>query len=488
MKINTSQRLPKPETQPSILRPNPPTLITVFGSHTVEPVCKQIQSMLNQSSLNMLTIGKADSVLAAEEVIQKVADHLDWKGHVLLCIHGKKMPKEITGLARDEHLARLSSDSSHQTPTEELMSSLLDSLGHRSAHAELAEPQTPMLHLLSCESDYLREQIKPDSALWKSAYVLLYSGKVSTGLHTVGNALKAVIAYLDYCDQHHLKPDPLKLLYIAGLHRSSDLSLMGGDLKAALVWPAPQKESEMRDEISLKQLKGHATDVRRLRTAASQLSTDERQLIAPASLQELLSARIEMDDVRGLSDVLKHHPTLLNAYDDLHDSALILSINAGAYACMNYLLQAGAAINTEAGPNNAPFIAATEASRKGDVRAMDLLLAHGADINYVCTDRDTAMHVAGMTDNVYAIKKLLDKGARTDLLNEKKETPLMTAVHHHAMHAVEFLLSQEGPESTHDYMALSRWAKAERNNELERLLVGAEVRRVLSKQNKEGFS
>ena len=88
-----------------------------------------------------------------------------------------------------------------------------------------------------------------------------------------------------------------------------------------------------------------------------------------------------------------------------------------------------------------------------------------------------------MTDNVYAIKKLLDKGARTDLLNEKNETPLMTAVHHHAVHAVELLLSRESPESTHDYMALSRWAKAEGNNELERLLVGAEVRRFLSNQN-----
>lgn len=69
---------------------------------------------------------------------------------------------------------------------------------------------------MSCEAGVLTEAILPNSALWNSAYVILYSGSKPILASHYHAALASAAAYISHCGKHAIPVDPMRLFYLAG--------------------------------------------------------------------------------------------------------------------------------------------------------------------------------------------------------------------------------------------------------------------------------
>lgn len=241
-----------------------------------------------------------------------------------------------------------------------------------------------LIHLLSCEAGVLRSQISRKHPIWEFAYLVIYSSKKSTSLNSSASSLHAAIRYTDFCDRTGRKVDPLKLFYIAGLHRADCMTLMGGDLKQPLVWHAPESVSVLDDLSSMAMLRGSEKDLRKFRARAEQLDERERAMIPDLSLREFLSSRILHGDEDAVNNLVAGHPELLNA------------------PSMTGLLPVG------------------EAIEQGNMALLEDLLGEQADPNLPDKEGDTALMVALLLNEPEAIPILLKHGARSDLASTRR--------------------------------------------------------------------
>ncbi|HEY0726823.1 MAG TPA: ankyrin repeat domain-containing protein [Pyrinomonadaceae bacterium] len=105
---------------------------------------------------------------------------------------------------------------------------------------------------------------------------------------------------------------------------------------------------------------------------------------------------------------------------------------------------------------------------------VEKLLAHGADVNALDEDGDTALHGAGQTGNVEIVRMLLDKGANPNVQNKVGGTPLMWAAVYGNVDAARLLLSR-GADPTlkdNDGITAAEWAVRNKREGVVQLLKG----------------
>lgn len=121
---------------------------------------------------------------------------------------------------------------------------------------------------MSCEAGVLTEAILPNSALWNSAYVILYSGSKPILASHYHAALASAAAYISHCGKHAIPVDPMRLFYLAGSRRGDGTRLQGGDLQAPLVLNAPKMADDLRPAGLGRRLKGYCSSMVRVRRQA----------------------------------------------------------------------------------------------------------------------------------------------------------------------------------------------------------------------------
>jgi uncharacterized protein len=77
----------------------------------------------------------------------------------------------------------------------------------------------------------------------------------------------------------------------------------------------------------------------------------------------------------------------------------------------------------------------------GNVQIMNLLLDHGATVDYRDLDGNTPLHWAALNGQTAAIKRLVAAKAEVDATNKRGITPLMLAVDHNRREPVAALLA-----------------------------------------------
>lgn len=77
----------------------------------------------------------------------------------------------------------------------------------------------------------------------------------------------------------------------------------------------------------------------------------------------------------------------------------------------------------------------------GNVPIMNLLLDHGATVDYRDLDGNTPLHWAALNGQTAAIKRLIAAKAQIDAINKRGITPLMLAVDHNRREPVAALLA-----------------------------------------------
>lgn len=356
------------ETQPLHFQTTP-VFVTLFGGDLSSAIESQIRKMLSCTNMQeaQVSLGQLD----LQAALKNVVGHLATARQLLLVAHSENWSREYNGAKKSSHRILFSADRREVMLTEALLRHL------RQKDLSPAEKTSPKLviHLVGCEAGVLRSQISRKNPVWKFAYLLLYSSKKSTSLDASASSLNAAIRYADFCDQTGRALDPFKMFYIAGIHRTECLTLMGGDLKEPLVWHAPKSVSALADPTSVAMLSGSSQDLRRFLAHAEQLEAHERAMIPEIPLRELLSSRIGHGDQDGASALADAHPELLNAPSITGLLPLGEAIDQGNMALLEDLLEQQADPNV---PDKDGDTALMAALKYGEPAAIPILLRHGA--------------------------------------------------------------------------------------------------------------
>ncbi len=134
-------------------------------------------------------------------------------------------------------------------------------------------------------------------------------------------------------------------------------------------------------------------------------------------LNELIDAVVQ--DRQKARQMLKRHPSLLNARRGLGETAIHFLAVEGCTEGVQFLAVAGADVNAKNEFGDAPVI---DAALLGKAEVVRTLLSFGADPNATSTTKDNALHCAIRSGNPAVVDVLLQAGASPSYRTELGET------------------------------------------------------------------
>lgn len=146
-------------------------------------------------------------------------------------------------------------------------------------------------------------------------------------------------------------------------------------------------------------------------------------------------------------------------------TALIIAAAANDKNMADLLLRFGANVNAADKDGTTPLMAA-QFQQQHDMMAY--LLAAGADATATRINDENGLHLAGMQNDVVAMKLLLDHGAANGINQRKKlgkDTPLIKAVKARSHEAVDMLLAAGADPNIEDSQAFTALHAAAKNND-----------------------
>ena len=275
--------------------------------------------------------------------------------------------------------------------------------------AEAINSETiPFVHVLSCRSKALAEEIKPGTPLWKSGWFILYSSTKVTSINHFGASLEVMASYIQLCESNDVQAHPLTLFYLAGLARGDCMTLLGGDLQQPLTLHAPKSQRDLERSRSIKLCEGNTLDKARLLLAGIELSSHESSLLPDPNddflIAQLLATRIERGDMVAVKKIVKDNPKLLNHQQVVGTLPLATIV------------------------------------KNNDPEQMKWMLNQGANINATDSDGYSLLFFALEFQNTSMLEFLLSNGANPNCPNHESITPLMVAIEHGRTKAAELLI------------------------------------------------
>lgn len=142
-----------------------------------------------------------------------------------------------------------------------------------------------------------------------------------------------------------------------------------------------------------------------------------------------------------INNILRHlarDPQLVNAYAEDGFQALGLACYFGHYEVAEYLIKAGAPVNSPS-RNDLKAAPLQSAAAAGHERIADLLLKHGADANIREQGGYTPVHAAAQNGDIAMIRTLIYGGADLTARSDDGKTPLDLAREANQMEAAKLL-------------------------------------------------
>lgn len=342
---------------------------------------------------------------SAKKTLAAVQHHLKniskQSSHLLLNVHGTST--DSNGQRKHRFIAGSSERSEFFTKQ------WLENLLCTSAEAiNSASKVLPFIHILSCRSKVLTDEIKPGTPLWKSGWFILYSSSKITSVNHFGASLKVMASYVQLCESNEVQADPLTLFYLVGLARGDCMTILGGDLQQPLTLHAPKSLHDLKRIHSIKLCEGSALDKGRLLLAGIELSSQESSLQHDPQddflITQLLATRIERGDLIAIKEIIQSKPKLLN-----------------------HLQAVGTLPLASAVKNHSPQL-------------ILWMLSKGVDLNATDSDGDTVLFYAIAYQDTIMLEFLLSLGANPNCPNHESITPLMIAIEHGRTQTAELLI------------------------------------------------
>ena len=337
--------------------------------------------------------------------------------------------------------------------------------------AEAINSETiPFVHVLSCRSKALAEEIKPGTPLWKSGWFILYSSTKVTSVNHFGASLEVMASYLQLCESNDVQAHPLTLFYLAGLARGDCMTLLGGDLQQPLTLHAPKSQRDLERTESIKLCEGNTLDKARLLLAGIELSSHESSLLPDPNddflIAQLLATRIERGDMVAVKKIVKDNPKLLNHQQVVGTLPLATIVKNNYPEQMKWMLNQGANINATDSDGYSLLFFALEFQ---NTSMLEFLLSNGANPNCPNHESITPLIAAIANGRTKAAELLIKYGADLTWTDEG-DTALTLAVSEGQLSVVSCILEHSTDRGTGLSAQLVQQARSNGQEEIARLL------------------
>ena len=337
--------------------------------------------------------------------------------------------------------------------------------------AEAINSETiPFVHVLSCRSKALAEEIKPGTPLWKSGWFILYSSTKVTSVNHFGASLEVMASYLQLCESNDVQAHPLTLFYLAGLARGDCMTLLGGDLQQPLTLHAPKSQRDLERSRSIKLCEGNTLDKARLLLAGIELSSHESSLLPDPNddflIAQLLATRIERGDMVAVKKIVKDNPKLLNHQQVVGTLPLATIVKNNDPEQMKWMLNQGANINATDSDGYSLLFFALEFQ---NTSMLEFLLSNGANPNCPNHESITPLIAAIANGRTKAAELLIKYGADLTWTDEG-DTALTLAVSEGQLSVVSCILEHSTDRGTGLSAQLVQQARSNGQEEIARLL------------------
>ena len=345
--------------------------------------------------------------------------------------------------------------------------------------AEAINSETiPFVHVLSCRSKALAEEIKPGTPLWKSGWFILYSSTKVTSVNHFGASLEVMASYLQLCESNDVQADPLTLFYLAGLARGDCITLLGGDLQQPLTLHAPKSQRDLERSRSIKLCEGNTLDKARLLLAGIELGSHESSLLPDPNddflIAQLLATRIERGDMVAVKKIVKDNPKLLNHQQVVGTLPLATIVKNNDPEQMKWMLNQGANINATDSDGYSLLFFALEFQ---NTSMLEFLLSNGANPNCPNHESITPLIAAIANGRTKAAELLIKYGADLTWTDEG-DTALTLAVSEGQLSVVSCILEHSTDRGTGLSAQLVQQARSNGQEEIARLLEQALQKRL----------
>ena len=337
--------------------------------------------------------------------------------------------------------------------------------------AEAINSETiPFVHVLSCRSKALAEEIKPGTPLWKSGWFILYSSTKVTSVNHFGASLEVMASYLQLCESNDVQAHPLTLFYLAGLARGDCMTLLGGDLQQPLTLHAPKSQRDLERTESIKLCEGNTLDKARLLLAGIELSSHESSLLPDPNddflIAQLLATRIERGDMVAVKKIVKDNPKLLNHQQVVGTLPLATIVKNNDPEQMKWMLNQGAKINATDSDGYSLLFFALEFQ---NTSMLEFLLSNGANPNCPNHESITPLIAAIANGRTKAAELLIKYGADLTWTDEG-DTALTLAVSEGQLSVVSCILEHSTDRGTGLSAQLVQQARSNGQEEIALLL------------------
>ena len=337
--------------------------------------------------------------------------------------------------------------------------------------AEAINSETiPFVHVLSCRSKALAEEIKPGTPLWKSGWFILYSSTKVTSVNHFGASLEVMASYIQLCESNDVQADPLTLFYLAGVARGDCMTLLGGDLQQPLTLHAPKSQRDLERTESIKLCEGNTLDKARLLLAGIELSSHESSLLPDPNddflLAQLLATRIERGDMVAVKKIVKDNPKLLNHQQVVGTLPLATIVKNNDPEQMKWMLNQGANINATDSDGYSLLFFALEFQ---NTSMLEFLLSNGANPNCPNHESITPLIAAIANGRTKAAELLIKYGADLTWTDEG-DTALTIAVSEGQLSVVSCILEHSTDRGTGLSAQLVQQARSNGQEEIALLL------------------
>ena len=413
----------EPEQDPKL------ELVVIYGPDQLPSEADFLHFMAKQSGLVHAMEGLNNKKIDASKIKNIITNRLQTNANVFLMGHGN--------YANNKHTLEFFDGE----PT--LTKELIDLTFNKSNISDQKNNSSkPIIHVVSCEAGNLKNEIRPSSYAWQKGYVILYSSKDSINFESTSNSIEAVMRHLQECKKYNRSVEPLEIFLHAARAQGSQVTILGGDLRAPITSNFPRTPSEQKNRETLRYLNGHVDDISRLSKIQqeaglkSKLSSKEKNYQA----RIMLFNAIQNSDTLAVMEVLDTYPKIINSRDYQWQTSLHICAEHKNTLIAHYLISKDAALDFQDIAGDTPLHNAFLLSN--DIFA-EMLIENGANYCIPNNKGDTALHLAIKSGNTSLLKEMFKHTSKLKInINDQEgNTPLMIAAAIGNLSAVKILLN-----------------------------------------------
>jgi ankyrin repeat protein len=423
-------------------------LVVIYGPRQLPTEAAFLHFMAKQSGLTHAMEGLNNKKINESKIKNIITDRLQNYANVFLMGHGDFKNNQHT----------LEFFGSKPTPTKDLIEFTYKKLNISEQNNNSSKP---IIHVVSCESGNLMNEIRPGSHAWQKGYVILYSSKDSINFESTSNSIEAVMRYLQECKKNNRSAEPLEIFLHAARSQGSQITILGGDLRAPITSNFPTTPSEQKNREFLSYLEGHDDDISRLSKIQQEAGLKNKLSHKEKNYQAriMLFNTVENNDGLAATEVLIKYPNTINSRNYQWQTSLHICAEHKNTLIAQDLIRQGAKLDFKDLNGDTPL---HDAFHLSNDNFAELLIEKDANYCIPNNDGDTALHLAIKSKNTYLIKEMLQNKSKLkiNISDQEGNTPLMLAARDRNIDVVKLLLEAKAKTTLRNHNGESAYSIA----------------------------